>query len=231
MRWNTLHDFYISTEWRSFRQALIAERANPADGIVYDEWSGQPLLRDCDMILHHKIELTTANVNDYSISLNPENIMIVSPRSHNEIHQRFGFAVKKVYLVWGAPCAGKNDYVSKAKGRNDLVVDMDALWQAITGGEKYFKPDTLKQNVFQLRECLLEQVKRRVGKWSTAYIISTEPRQSARNRLCAALGAEQIYLPVERETALARLADDPERVPYVEQWTEYINKFFDELEV
>lgn len=35
-----------------------------------------------EVIAHHKTELTLQNVNDYSISLNPENIMLVSLNSH-----------------------------------------------------------------------------------------------------------------------------------------------------
>ena len=230
MYYSTLHSFYTGEEWRAFRKALIAERRNPDDGILYCEYSGKPIAKESEAILHHKIELTTANVNDRAVSLNPENIMIVTLKAHNEIHNRFGFTVKKVYIIWGAPCSGKNTFVKEAKGRNDLIVDVDALWQAVTGEEKYFKPATLKQNVLQLRECLLEQIKRRVGKWSTAYVMTTEPRRSTRDRLCAALGAEAIYIDVDRQTALERLANDQTRRDYVEQWAEYINKFFDELE-
>ena len=35
-----------------------------------------------EVIAHHKTKLTLQNVNDYSISLNPENIMLVSLNSH-----------------------------------------------------------------------------------------------------------------------------------------------------
>ena len=86
----SLPQFYNSTEWRTFRAGLIQERVNPADGILYDEFNGQPIVNAYDIVLHHIKPLTMANVNDYSVSLNPANIMIVSQRSHNEIHKRFG---------------------------------------------------------------------------------------------------------------------------------------------
>lgn len=206
------------------------ERVN-ADGVLCCAHCGKPILQDYDCIAHHIEEVTAANLNNAEITLNPANILLVHLQCHNAIHERFGYACKKVYYIWGAPCSGKNRFIQNAKGRNDLIVDMDLLWMAATGGEKYFKPDTLKQNVFMLRDCLLEQVKHRAGKWSTAYILSTEPRRSARDRVCAAIGAEPIYIAVDRETALERLHSDKERGPYVPAWEEYINRFFDDLEV
>lgn len=43
--WTNLAQFYTSTEWRKFRQVVIAERINPRDGILYDEYSGKPILK------------------------------------------------------------------------------------------------------------------------------------------------------------------------------------------
>lgn len=226
---NTLHSFYTSKEWREFRKMLIAERIAP-DGVLYDEYSKKPLLHDYDIILHHKTPLTLQNVNDYTISLNPNNIMIVSIRSHNEIHERFGHWQRKVYYVWGSPCSGKSTFVKNNKGRNDIVIDIDLIWQALTGGEKYDKPDTLKTNVFMTRDTLLQQIKTRAGKWGTAYILSTEARATARNRICNTLGAEQIYIECTKDEALQRLHNDKERSNYITQWAEYIEKFFEDLD-
>lgn len=225
---NTLHAFYTSKEWREFRKAFIAEHEK--EGFWIDEYSGEKIYKDYEIILHHKTPLTLQNVNDYSVSLNPGNIMIVSIRSHNEIHRRFGaYWQRKVYFVWGAPCSGKSTFVKNNKETNDLVIDMDLLWQAITGGEKYEKPDALKTNVFMLRDALLEQVKTRAGKWGTAYILSTEPRASNRNRICNALGAEQIYIDCTKAEALERLHKDKEREKYITQWAGYIETFFNDL--
>ena len=157
--------------------------------------------------------------------------MLVHLRCHNVIHDRFCYSQKKVYYIWGAPCSGKNTFVMQSKAANDLLVDMDALWQAVTGGEKYYKPDALKSNVFALRDTLLDQIKTRAGKWQTAYVLSTEPRKAARMRVCAAIGAEPIYIEASREQAIARLQADPEREKFVPQWTNYIDDFFENVEV
>ena len=203
------------------------ERVNPKDGILYDEHNGQPLLRSYDIVAHHKIPITMQNVNDYSISLNPENIMLVSHRSHNEIHARYGFmTMKKVYYVYGAPCSGKSTFVMQSKGNSDLVIDIDRIWQAVTGGALYEKPDALKAPVFAVRDTLLDMVKTRTGKWERAWIIEGGALKGDRERRTAALGAESIYIDTDKETCLARLASDEKRIHVFTQWQGYIEQWF-----
>ena len=91
----TLAQFYNSQEWRQLRLLLIAERTNPEDGILYCQHSGDPLLNSFDIVAHHITPLTLQNVNDYAISLNPANILLVSQRAHNEIHARFGYCTQR----------------------------------------------------------------------------------------------------------------------------------------
>ena len=224
----SLAQFYTSDEWRGLRASLLSERINPKDGVLYDEYNGQPLHNAYDIVAHHKIPLTMANVNDYSISLNPDNIQLVSHRSHNEIHARFGFMTqKKVYYVYGAPCSGKSTFVRNSKGNSDLVVDIDLLWQAITGGELYDKPDALKAPVFALRDSLLEVVQTRTGKWERAWVIEGGAQRGDRERRITALGAEPILIDTDRETCLERLASDDKRVNVAAQWRGYIDEWFD----
>lgn len=40
-----------------------------------------------EIVAHHIKPVTMQNVNDNSISHNPENIMFVTPQEHNEIHR------------------------------------------------------------------------------------------------------------------------------------------------
>lgn len=223
----SLSQFYTSDEWRGFRASLLSERVNLNDGILYDEHNGKPLLNSYDIVAHHKIPLTMQNVNDYSISLNPENIMLVSHRSHNEIHARYGFAMfKKVYYVYGAPCSGKTTFVRESKGNSDLVLDIDLIWQAVTGGALYEKPDALKAAVFAMRDTLLDIVKTRTGKWERAWVIEGGALKSDRERRISALGAEDIFIKCDKETCLQRLASDNTRELVMEQWRRYIDDWF-----
>lgn len=229
---NSLSEFYNSKEWRAFRLRLIAERTNKEDGILYDEYSGKPLVNSYDIVLHHIQPLTMQNVNDYSISLNPSNIQIVSHRSHNEIHKRFGFcAERKVYYVYGAPCSGKNTFVESIKGNSDIVVDIDNIWQCITSGARYEKPQALKTNAFILRDCLLDMIKTRAGKWERAFVIEGGAIEAERSRKIAVLGAEPIYIDTDKETCLKRLANDNTRTETQKQeWKKYIEQWFNDYQ-
>lgn len=222
-----LAQFYLSDDWRGFRAALIVERTNPADGILYCEECGEPIINLYECIGHHKQELTMRNVNDYSVSLNPDNVMLVHLKCHNKIHARFGYmAYKKVYYVYGAPCSGKSTFVRNNKGNSDLVVDIDLLWQAATGGLLYNKPDALKTPVFALRDTLLDMARTRTGKWERCWIIEGGARKGERERRLLALGAEPIYIDTDITTCYERLASDEKRVDVAEQWRGYIDEWF-----
>ncbi len=230
MRFQTLSQFYNSTEWRKFRQLLIAERTNKSDGMLYDEFSGKPLLKSYDIVLHHKTPLTMQNVNDASISLNPENILIVSQKSHNEIHSRFGYcAERKVYYVYGSACAGKTTFVNSIKGNSDIVVDMDNIWQCITGGQRYNKPNALKTNAFAVRDLLIDMIRTRAGKWERAFVIEGGALKADRERKIELLGAEPIFIDTDKQTCLNRLASDTERTQeQKKEWAKYIDTWFND---
>lgn len=230
MRWlTTPHELYVSAEFRALRQQLMHERLNE-EGLLICAHCHKPIINDFECIAHHVKEVTINNLNDPAITLNPANIQLVHHHCHNDIHDRFGYAQKRVYLVWGAPCSGKSSFVLQNKGRNDLIVDIDLIWQAITGGNKYDKPDALKAQAFALRDALLDSVKIRAGKWATAYYVTTEPHRAARDRMCAKLGAEPLFIPCTKDEALCRLAQDTERTDVQQEWQGYIEKWFAECE-
>lgn len=224
----SLNQFYTSQTWVKFRKALIAERTNPSDGILYSEYSGKPIANGYDIILHHKKPLTMNNVNDFSISLNPENIMIVTHAEHNEIHARFGYcAERKVYYVYGAPCSGKTSFVYRVKGNSDLILDMDSIWECLTG-DRYSKPNALKQNAFAIRNAIYDMIKTRYPRqgWERAYVIETGARKAQREERIKTLGAEPIFIEATKEECLARLEQDTKRDK--EKWKEYIDEWFND---
>lgn len=226
---DSLPQFYNSDAWRTVRLQIINDRTG-ADGILRCEYSGNPIVKTYDIVAHHKIPLTMANVNDFNISLNPDNIMIVSQKSHNEIHARFGYtAQRKVYFVYGAPCSGKTTFVAGIKGNSDIVVDMDNIWQCITGGERYEKPNALKTNAFMIRDLMIDMIRTRAGSWEKAYVIEGGARQADRMRRIELLGAEGIFINTDRETCLQRLASDLTRTPAQKrEWEKYINQWFED---
>lgn len=219
----SLSTFYQSREWINLLSVIKAERINE-QGFIICEHCGKPIVAKYDCIGHHKIELTEMNVNDYEISLNPSNVVLVHHKCHNEIHERFGCYQRKVYLVTGAPCSGKNSFIYAAANKEDLILDIDNIWQMISINERYNKPGRLKQNVFMVRDCLLDQVKTRAGGWRNAYIIGGYPLAPERNRLAEMLGAEIIHIDTPKEECLIRAKERPG------EWVKFINDYFDKYQ-
>ena len=214
----TLDTFYKSKQWYGLVQQLKFERLNEQGQLICAH-CGRPITKKYDCIGHHTIELTNDNVNDYSISLNPELIELIHFRCHNIEHQRFEGFSQNVYLVYGSPCSGKSTWVNDVANPDDLIVDIDSIWECISSSDKYHKPARLKSNVFGVRDCLLDQVRTRTGMWRNAYIIGGYPLRSDRDRLCDLLRATPIFIDEPKEICLSRTKN--------EEWKEFIEDWFD----
>lgn len=220
----SVSEFYHTKEWEKLLKVLRIERLN-SDGEIVCEYCGKPITRAYDIIGHHKIELTPENVNDFSVSLNPDNIQFVHHRCHNFIHNKLGYAVRNVFLVYGAPLAGKSEYVRQVMSEGDLVVDIDSIWQCVSGCPRYVKPNRLRAIVFAARDRLIEAVRYRMGKWTTAYIVGGYALSSERTRLCKELGAREIFIEAAQDDCVQRLDD----LSYLnrEEWISFIADWFE----
>ena len=218
----TLDTFYRSKKWESLVRQLRLDRIN-ADGELICEHCGKPITKAYDCIGHHKIELTEENINDYSISLNPDNIMLIHFKCHNIIHERFDgrkqSAFQSVYLVYGSPCSGKSTWVHEVADKDDLILDIDLIWDALSTGGKYNKRNRLKANVFGVRDCVLDQIRTRKGMWRHAFVVGGYPLRTDRDRLCDMLKAQPIFINTTKEDCMSRARN--------EEWQSYIQEWFD----
>jgi len=195
----TLANFYRSTEWVSLRAALMLERVN-ASGDVVCEHCGKPIVNKYDCIGHHKTPLTEGNVNDYTISLNPDNIALVHHKCHNQIHNRFGSYTRHIYIVYGSPCAGKSTYVDSVALKDDLIIDIDRIYKALNND----RSNRLYDNVMQVYRSLIDMVQTRNGRWVNAFIVRTFPLKGERERLAASLGAELVHIDTPQSVCIER---------------------------
>ena len=209
-------NFYQSKAWLVLKESLMQERTNERGEIICAH-CGKPILKKYDCIGHHKIELTEDNVNNAEIALNPDNIELIHFKCHNEIHKRFGGFKQEVFLVYGSPCAGKSTWVKENAEPDDLIVDIDRLWEAICLNDRYHKPNKLKANVFGLKDTLIEQIKTRTGKWNTAYVVGTYPLRTERDRICNLLRAEPIFIDTPYDVCIQR-AENEEWKGYINEW-------------
>lgn len=224
-----LYSFYRSKEWVELLKQLKIERAND-EGQIICEYCGKPIVRAYDIIGHHDVELTEDNVNDYEISLNKDNIKFVHHKCHNMIHNKLGYSYREVYLVYGAPMSGKRSWVDSVRNDGDLIIDIDSIWECVSGCKRYMKPNRLKSIVFKIRNELLESVKYRNGKWQNVYIIGSYPLVSERERLCKELGAREIFIESTRDECVQKLfslddedfrkIDKANYLRYIDEWFE-----------
>ena len=220
----SLDNFYQSKTWVRFYTALRLERTD-ADGNLICWHCGKPITNKYDVIAHHTVFLNEQNVNDFNVSLNPELVQFVHHRCHNKIHNKLGYKKQEVFLVYGSPLAGKTSFVKNNICIGDLVLDMDLIWQNITGGLKYTKPASLNPVAFGIRDYIMESIRIRRGKWQNAYIVGGYPYIAERERLCRSLGAREIYIDTSKEECLQRLKNDEGRDQT--EWEKYINSWWE----
>ena len=238
----TREQFYKSKQWEAFRKVIISDRTDE-DGFVHCCRCGKPILNKYDLIIHHKIELNEANVNDTMISLNPDNVDCICFRCHNKEHERFGFqkeghkngfykpVQKKVYIVYGSPCAGKSTWVHDVATEQDLIVDLDNIWQMISVNDRYTKPAALKSVVFDVRDKLYDIIKYRSGKWHNAYIITGGAMKGDRDRLKQRISADElIFIDTDYDTCMTRLQTKGLTDDQKHEWIQYINDWFDKFQ-
>lgn len=212
--------FYNSRAWRTLRERLIVE----ANFLCAD--CGESYLKEsAQLVGHHVKELTPENVQDANVALNPSNIKIICRKCHDKAHERFAYdGGQKVYLVYGAPCSGKSTYVNQLARRGDLIVDLDAIYSAISVCQYHEHSNSVKRAAFAVRDTLLEQIRLRVGFWRDAFVVGGYPRKLHREQLAARLGAEVVL--VETTPELAKVTADVTRGALARQWHGYIDEWF-----
>ena len=219
----SLYNFYRSDEWENLLKVIKLERLQ--DGELFCEYCGKPIIKSYDCIGHHVIELTEENYTDYNISLNPVNIKLVHHKCHNLIHNKLSYSGRQVFIVYGSPLSGKSSYVRESMTEGDLIIDIDNIWECVSGCDRYVKPNRLKSVVFAVRDNLLESVKYRRGKWLNAYIIGGYPYKAERERLIDSLGAREVFIDTGRDECLNRLLACEDNRD-VTEWTKYINDWW-----
>lgn len=212
--WTSLKAFYKSKEWEKVRLQILSDADNTC--------------QDCGELaeeVHHIIFLTLENVNDYSISLNPKNLVALCHQCHNKRHGRWLPNTKpeeqKVFLIWGSPLSGKTTYVKEHMLKGDLVLDVDNIWECISLQPRYIHPDSLLKNMFAIREVILDNIKVRKGDWLNAWVIGGFADKYTRDKTIQDLGAEPIYIDATKEECIERIGERPiEFMNYINKWWE-----------
>ena len=107
----------------------------------------------------------------------------------------------KTVLVYGSACSGKNTYVREHSSEGDLIIDFDALHQAISGLESHEHNENLIGYVYDARDALLNRVLDK-GHTQTVWIIHSAPTKADRRKFVDEFGAELIHIDTSKEECL-----------------------------
>ncbi len=222
--------FYKSKEWELVRKQVIFERLKEDEIIC--ERCGKVISLKAEVIGHHKIHLTEANVNDYMISLNAENIELICLDCHNKEHKRFGYeAERNVFIVWGSPGAGKTTYALKKMTHEDLIIDIDLIYKALNPIAKT-KPKHITSVVLAVWYELISRngaIAIRKGSWQNCYIVGCFPNKNDREELAKNLNANLVHINTSKEECKARILADPKRQTNLDQQIMWLKEYWEDL--
>lgn len=218
--------FYRSKDWQTFRKIKIAENISANGGILTCDYCHKPIVDTHACHIHHITELTDENVDDKLIALSSANTLCLHHECHNAVHRRYtgtpSRKLRKVYLIYGAPCSGKEDYVKTHAERGDLVVSIDRITECVSATKQASKD--LDPILFKIRTTILDCIKRRIGKWTTAWIVDSAPSRARREEICKQYNAEPVFIDSTIEECLQRRKDEGRD----EVVDEYITRWFKE---
>lgn len=135
----------------------------------------------------------------------------------------------KVYIVTGAPGAGKTTFVRKEMREGDLVIDFDAIMSAISGLPWYEKPLELLDYGEAVRKTLLSLLAGRTNeeKLRAAWVITSEARVGSLKDMKRFLRAEEvIVLETSPSECLNRIRRDERRKGDWKLWEPIVAKWW-----
>jgi 5-methylcytosine-specific restriction endonuclease McrA len=124
----------------------------------------------------------------------------------------------RITLVCGPPCSGKTTWVHEHAEPGDLVLDWDALAQALGSPHPWQHPPALRPFIAEARDAALARLDR-AHNLSAAWIIATAPRQADRDRL--APGASVVLLATPEDECVRRARRDgrpADTIEAIEAW-------------
>lgn len=134
-------------------------------------------------------------------------------------------------LVCGPPGSGKTTYVNERKRWGDLVVDVDALFVALTGGlDWYEKPAALLPYVLEARDAVIDRLVQGDDDLGRAWVITSEADAVKRQALARRLGASVVVLAVSASECLRRISSDQRRADKAEQWRPIVERWWSDYQ-
>lgn len=135
-----------------------------------------------------------------------------------------------ITIVCGPPGSGKSGYVHKRLKWGDLVLDIDLIYQAISGLPYYQKPECLLPFAFAAEDAIIKKLSLK-NDVRHAWIIMGGAKREHRQRLQTKLQpCEMIILNTSPPECLERISKDPRRKDSFHLWEPMIDKWWQDFE-
>lgn len=141
-------------------------------------------------------------------------------------NQQTGKNPVPITIVTGPPGSGKTTFVAKHAQWGDLVVDVDALYSALSGLPWYEKPAALLPFVLDARDAVLDRLHAQ-SEVRQAWIITSEADHAELQRMKARYNAKVLVMEVDAAECQRRIAADPRRSAVAAQWQPLIQRWWD----
>lgn len=142
---------------------------------------------------------------------------------------RQGEQTAHVTVVCGPPGSGKTRYVAERAHGGDLIVDLDALYVALSGLDMYDKPLPLLPFAREAKDAVIARLRRRHDV-QRAWIITGGADRDSRDKLRVELDARVVVLETTEQVCLSRIQNDPRRKTSWELWKPIVDKWWRDYE-
>ena len=128
-------------------------------------------------------------------------------------------------LVYGPPASGKTTYVLQHKRESEPIVDLDMLFQAVTGLPEHDKPSVLLPFVRRLYALAIQAASEHCN--GRVWIVTSAATQAKRACIMANIpDYQEIYMDVSPTECLRRIRADARRSASLAEWKPIIEKWF-----
>ncbi|MCL4505852.1 MAG: HNH endonuclease [Chloroflexi bacterium] len=220
----------LGSDWQKFRQVVLNTNPLCADPFGIHAEAGQVVL--AVEVDHIKPRAegggnTWDNVQPLCRECHRRKSAQESKANQGARRQALQKSLIPVTIVTGPPGSGKTSYVRDHCAWGDLIVDVDALFQALSGQAWYDKPIELMPYVLAARDAVLERLGKETTKVRHGWVVTSEADVAKLERMQHSLGADLIVLEVDATECVLRISRDERRSDKTELWRKLVNAWWD----
>lgn len=188
--------FYKSLKWKK-KRAYILRRDNYL--CQHCKWYGK---RTEAQTVHHKKHL-----EEYpELALVNDNLISLCNKCHNKEHPEKRRKKKMITVVCGYPGAGKTTYAIKHKKYNDVMLDLDIIYKALTNNNMY-EPNKEKNIINYINDLIKATIYKSKEYNFDIWLIRCMPDETE-NDMLKEYNAKCIWLSTDRYECKKRLYRD-----------------------